>query len=188
MNKLAKRSLPESLEKTDVEASAFIVEGGQLLADQRQEGGVPAEQVFGLVQRYEDRMDDLVTKVTSQSDEVNELTRAVETERRAALGARHRLQVSQLETKQEVDNISHGAERIRLEATYKVQLAGKETEQFRKDADSTKAQLQEAKLTIDDLRARLELVESLGNTAWYQFGRRKQLSEALLALPEHASS
>ncbi len=184
MSDIAKHTLPDSIEANDVEASPFIVEGGQLLVPEAEAGRTSAEQVFGFLQRYEDRVDGLVTKVTEQATEVNELARAVETERRAALGARHRLQVTQLEAKQQIEEITHGAERAQIEAEYQVQLANKESIHRTEETVRTRAQLEEARITIGALRERLEMLEELRGTSWYQFGRRRQLTHALLSLPE----
>ena len=165
MTELAKaHSLQTVPETTAVEASPFIHEGGQFLAEP-ESGYLPAEQVRGLVARFEGRMDGLVTQVTDQASEVNELTRVLEAERRGSLTARHRLQVAQLEAENEVQAAVAGTAQQQLVAQH------------------TQKELDKAEVTIAQLKERLELAAELRRTPWYAFKRRKALEEALHALP-----
>lgn len=159
-----------------VEASPFIHEGGQFIAENDRDGRLPAEQVLGMVERYETRLEDLVEKVTDQSLEVVDLTRTLEVERRAALGARHRLQVAQLEASKQIDEITHGAERAELSAALEVQRADSETLRERERADRAEA-------TIEDLRARLAVARRMAKTPWYAFKQRTTLGEELMLAP-----
>ncbi|MFT5429549.1 MAG: hypothetical protein ACI9OJ_000220 [Myxococcota bacterium] len=169
-----RRTLPEALNDNQaVEASPFVHEGGQYL---QRTGAVGAEQVMDLVGRYEERLDGLVDKVTEQAGEVTELTRTLELERRAAQGARHRLQVSQLEAKSEVDEAQFGAERSRLEAARDVDVAAVEARYAQVALDKTQVELAATK-------ARLAALEQLQRTPWYAFARRRELRQVAGQLP-----
>lgn len=166
MSDLAPRRLADALnDDAPVEASPFIHEGGQFL---QRSGAVAAEQILDMVGRYEERMDGLVDKVTEQASEVNELTRTLELERRAAQGARHRLQVTQLETKQQVDEASFDAERARLEAARHVDVAAVEAAHAKESLEATRKELAQAKV-------RLAALDRLSRTPWYAFSERRRL-------------
>lgn len=169
------RPVLEPVPSPPVTASPFIHEGGQYLAPTDEEAVVPTGQVLNIMQRYEDRLDGLIDKVTGQASEVTGLNKALEAERRAAMGARHRLELTQLDARQRVEEIQNRAEQSRLRASVEVEKQRLQTELHKRDLDR-------AGETVDTLSKKLELSEQLRRTPWYAYKRRRELEAELTAL------
>ena len=138
-------------------------------------GQTPADvppNVLALVQRYEDRLDAVTAERAQLTAEHAELQRQLTTERVELNGL-----VAQLRA--EVQTGDHRRQLVELEAKHNAERLQSAAAQFRAVAEQRRADAERAQREAESLRQRLEALQTLDDTPWWAFGRRRQLHAVL---------
>ena len=117
--------------------------------------------VMALVERYEDKLEAVAAERAELAGQVAQLRVDVQTERANVQTAEHKRQLVTLEAKHQVDKLQSAAA------------------QFRAVAEQRRADAERAQREAESLRQRLEAIQTLDDTPWWAFGRRRQLHAVL---------